>query len=169
MQLLVIRHGIAEDREHWAHGGHPDAERPLTDEGRRRMRRAAQGLRQVVPRLDVLASSPLVRARQSAELLSKVYDDQAVEELAQLSPEYAVDDLLPWLRHRGPGDVAAVIGHEPHLGFLIGWLLTGRHESFVELKKGAACLLEFDDPPAAGDATLRWALAPAHLRGLRRE
>jgi phosphohistidine phosphatase len=167
MQLLVIRHAIAEDREHWAHGGHPDGERPLTEAGRRKMRRAARGLREVVPRIDVLASSPLVRARETAELVSRAYHDLPVEELAQLSPEFAVDDLLPWLRHRDAGEVVAVVGHEPQLGFLVGWLLTGRHESFVELKKGAACLLELDDPPAPGDATLRWALAPGQLRALR--
>jgi len=62
----------------------------------------------------------------------------------------------------------AVVGHEPYLAFLAGWLLTGRHESFVELKKGGACLLEFDDPPAAGNATLVWSIAPAQLRTLRK-
>jgi phosphohistidine phosphatase len=167
MQLLVIRHAIAEDREEWAHGGHPDGERPLTDRGRRRMRRAAEGLRKVLPRLDILATSPLTRAVQTAELLEREYHGLKVETLPQLAPDHAVEDLVPWLRQQDDDAVAAVVGHEPHLGFLIGWLLTGRHESFVTLKKGAACLLDFDDPPGAANATLSWALAPAHLRGLR--
>jgi phosphohistidine phosphatase len=166
MQLLVIRHAIAEDRERWAHGGSPDAERPLTDDGRRRMRRAAEGLRKVVEKLDFLATSPLVRAVETAEIIAKEYGTD-IETVAQLAPEHAPDDLLPWLRQQPEEAVVAVVGHDPHLGFLVGWLLTGRHESFVELKKGSACLLSFDDPPAPGNATLRWALAPAHLRGLR--
>jgi phosphohistidine phosphatase len=166
MQLLVIRHAIAEDRDQWAQHGHPDAERPLTDRGRRRMRRAAAGLRTVVPQVDVLAASPLARAVETAELVAREYDAE-VQQVPQLAPEHPVDDLLPWLRRFDPGAVVAVVGHEPHLGFLVGWLLTARHESFVELKKGAACLLEFDDPPAPGDATLRWALAPSQLRALR--
>lgn len=168
MELLVIRHAIAEDREQWAHSGRPDAERPLIDRGRRRMRRAARGLARVVPRIDVLAGSPLVRAQQTAEVLARAFGGVAVETVPQLSPEHPVDDLLPWLRAQEADATVAVVGHDPHLGFLVGWLLTGRHESFVELRKGAACLLAFDDPPAAGEALLRWALTPRQLRSLRR-
>ena len=168
MQLLVIRHAVAEDRDHWAFSGHPDAERPLTGDGKRRMKRGAAGLRGVVPRLDTLATSPLVRARDTAAIVAREYGGMEVETLPELAPERGADDLLPWLRNRAPDDCVAIVGHEPGLGFLVGWLLTGRHETFVELKKGAACLLEFDDPPAAGNATLVWALAPAHLRKLER-
>jgi phosphohistidine phosphatase len=166
MQLLVIRHAIAEDREQWAQRGRSDAERPLTDRGRRRMRRGVEGLLALVPKLDAIATSPLTRASQTAELVSRGYDGPDPETLPQLSPDHPVEDLLPWLRQRPADEVVAVIGHEPHLGFLVGWLLTGRHESFLELKKGAACLLGFDDPPEAASATLRWALTPAQLREL---
>jgi phosphohistidine phosphatase len=166
MDLLIIRHGIAEDRDHWAHTGRPDAERPLTEEGRRRMRRAARGLRQLVGSVDVLAASPLARAAETAEILARQLG-RGVETVPQLAPEHPVDDLLPWLRGQDDEALVAVVGHEPHLGFLAGWLLTGRHESFVALKKGGACLLEFDDPPGAGEGVLRWLLAPGQLRALR--
>jgi phosphohistidine phosphatase len=166
MQLLVIRHAIAEERDDWAFTGRPDSERPLTREGRRKMKKGAAALRALVPRLDSLASSPLERAADTAAIVAREYDDMEVELLPELSPQRVADDLLPWLRSRDPGACVAVVGHEPGLGCLVGWLLTGRHESFVELKKGAACLLEFDDPPAAGNATLVWALAPGQLRKL---
>ena len=168
MQLLIIRHAIAEEREDWDYTGRPDSERPLTSDGRRRMKRGAAGLHTLVPRLDSLASSPLERARDTAGIVAREYGMVEVEILAELAPDRVADDLLPWLRSRDPDGCAAVVGHEPALGGLVGWLLTGRHESFVELKKGAACLLEFDDPPAAGNATLLWALAPGHLRRLER-
>jgi phosphohistidine phosphatase len=166
MKLLVIRHAIAEDRDAWAFAGKPDGERPLTEEGRKKMRRAAAGLKELVPSLDAIATSPLVRARQTADLVGREYDGAEIVELPQLTPDATVDDLLPWLSERGAEEAVAVVGHEPGLGFLVGWLLTGRHESFVELKKGAACLLDFDDPPAPGNAVLVWALAPRHLRDL---
>lgn len=166
MQLLVIRHAIAEDRDHWSFSGRPDGERPLTQDGKKRMRRSAAGLHGLVPRIDTLASSPLVRAQETAAIVAREYGGMTVETVAELAPERGADDLLPWLRGHGPDACVAVVGHEPGLGFLVGWLLTGRHETFVELKKGAACLLEFDDPPAAGNATLLWALAPGHLRKL---
>ena len=127
MKLLVIRHAIAEDRDAWAFAGKPDAERPLTDDGRKRMRRAAAGLRETVPSLDVIATSPLARARQTAEIVGREYDSAEIVDLPQLAPDATVDDLLPWLVERGAEDTVAVVGHEPGLGFLVGWLLTGRH------------------------------------------
>jgi phosphohistidine phosphatase len=169
MRLLVIRHAIAEDRDEWAFSGKPDAERPLTRDGRDRMRRAASGIALEAPRLDLIATSPLVRAVQTAEIVADEYDGKELTVVGELSPECAPETLLPWLRSHEPDTTIAVVGHEPHLGFLVGWLLTGRHESFVELKKGAAVLLEFDDPPAAGNATLLWALQPGQLRRLRKK
>ncbi|HEX2209538.1 MAG TPA: histidine phosphatase family protein [Longimicrobium sp.] len=166
MKLLVIRHGVAEDRDSFAATGQPDGQRPLTDDGRKKMRAAARGLHRVMPRLRVLASSRLVRAAQTAEIVSKVYGGMDVVTLEELSPERRPDELLGWLRSHELGDTVAVIGHEPHLGFLVGWLLTARNDSFVELKKGGAVLLEFDDPPAGGNAVLLWSLPPRHLRWL---
>jgi phosphohistidine phosphatase len=168
MRLLVVRHGLAGDREEFAFTGRPDSERPLTKEGRVKMRRTAAGLAKTLPELDLVATSPLVRAVQTAEVVADAFGGMELTIVDELSPERAPDDLLPWLRSHDPGNVIAVVGHEPHLGFLVGWLLTGRHESFVELKKGAACLLEFDDPPAAGGATLLWSLQPGQLRDLRK-
>lgn len=170
MRLLVIRHAIAEDREAFAFTGQPDSERPLTREGRTKMRRAAGGIASLVPNLETLATSPLVRAMQTAAIVADEYGGDLEPVLVgELSPEYPPDDLLPWLRSVDHDATVAVVGHEPHLGFLVGWLLTGRHESFVELKKGAACFLEFDDPPAPGNGTLLWSLAPGHLRSLRKK
>jgi phosphohistidine phosphatase len=167
MKLLVVRHAVALEREEFAATGKPDDLRPLTDRGRRKMRRAARGLRRLVPHLDVLATSPLTRAAQTADLLSEAFHGIQVTPVDELAPDTPPDALVPWLRTLKPSDVAAVVGHEPHLGFLLGWLLTGRHASFIELRKGGACLLEFEDPPAAGGATLLWALPPKQLRGLR--
>ncbi|MBW3570309.1 MAG: phosphohistidine phosphatase SixA [Gemmatimonadetes bacterium] len=166
MKLLVIRHGVAEDREAFAATGQPDTMRPLTDRGRKRMRRGARGLKRVVPKLTVLATSRLVRAAQTADIVSKAYGRMDVATLEELSPERRPDELLAWLRSHQLGDTVAVIGHEPHLGFLVGWLLTGRNDSFVEMKKGGAVLLEFDDPPSGGNAVLAWSIPPRQLRWL---
>jgi phosphohistidine phosphatase len=166
MKLLVVRHGPAGDRTEFAATGKPDDLRPLTDAGRKKVRRAARGLRALVGAVDVLAASPLTRARETAEILAGRLGGVEVATVTELSPETQPDALVPWLRAQDQGATVAVVGHEPHLGFLVGWLLTGRHASFVELKKGGACLLEFDDPPSAGGAVLVWAMAPRHLRAL---
>lgn len=167
MELLVIRHAIAEDRETFQQKGKPDAERPLTERGRRRMRSAARGLATLVPGIDVLATSPYARAVETAEIVSRAFRDAAPTPMTVdlLTPEGSFEALLTWLGEE-PADRTAIVGHEPHLSGFISWLLTGRHGSFVELKKGAASLLQLPPRGPAGSAFLRWALTPGQLRAL---
>lgn len=164
MNFLVIRHAIAEDREAWALTGVPDEQRPLTDEGRKKMKRAVRGLERVVERIDVLATSPWVRAVQTAEIVARRYDDVPLAQIDQLLPDRQHPDFLDWLKRLDQTEVVAVVGHEPHLSELISWLLTARVEPLLELKKGAACMLSFPQAPEAGKAKLVWLLTPAQLR-----
>jgi phosphohistidine phosphatase len=172
MNLLVIRHAIAEDKEAFAASGRTDDQRPLTEAGRSKMRRAAEGLRATCPRVAVLASSPLVRARETADIVAPAFRVARVEIVEALRPDRPYDDLVGWLRRRVPPNgeeedfTVAVVGHEPHLSGLVTWLMTTRMESRIELKKGGACLLHFERLPAAGDAILRWALTPSQLRAI---
>ncbi len=164
MQLLIIRHAIAEDREEYAASGKDDALRPLTREGRVKMRQAAKGLRQLVKQLDVLATSPLARAVQTAEIVAAEYGISKPVTVPALAPGQPPDATAAWLRTlEHPGTVVAV-GHEPDLGILVGWLVAGKGRSVIALKKGAACLVEIAAAPAAGQATLLWALTPGQLR-----
>lgn len=166
MNLLVIRHGIAEDRDEWAETGEPDERRPLTKKGRRRMRRVARGLHRIVPDLDLLATSPLTRAVQTAEIVGKRYGELAVVVVNDLQPERPFPALLEWLRRLDDVDVAAVVGHEPHLSGLVSWLIANNQSSLIELKKGAACMLNFPQQLDAGAARLVWSLSPAQLRAI---
>ena len=170
MNLLVIRHTIAEDKEAFAKTGRNDDLRPLTDAGRSKMRRGAQGLRAVVGRAAILASSPLVRARETAEIVAPTLGIARVEIVEALRPDRSYDEMVKWLRSRdAPNDddrIVAVVGHEPHLSGLVTWLMTGSDESRLELKKGGACLLRFDGDPGKARGTLRWLLTPAQLRDL---
>ena len=172
MNLLVIRHAIAEDKEAFAATGRSDDQRPLTKEGRSKMHRAAAGLRSTCPRVAALASSPLVRARETADIVAPVFRVARVEIIEALRPEQPFEDLAAWLGQRvspngDDGDVTiAIVGHEPHLSGLVTWFMTSGTESRIELKKGGACLLRFADAVAAGAAVLRWALTPAQLRSL---
>ena len=167
VRLLVVRHAIAEDADAWAEGGKNDADRPLTKDGRRKMREAAAGLRREVPRIDVLASSSLVRAVETAEVIAEAYGDGVeVVRVGGLVPSKPVNAVLHWLQSQAKEATVCVVGHEPHLGVVISWLLTGLQESFVPMKKGAACLLEFERDVKPGRAKLLWLLKPSQLRDL---
>ena len=165
MQLLVVRHGIAEDRETWA--PRDDALRPLTEDGKKKMKEAAKGLHALVPRLDLLASSPLTRAMQTATILSKVYDKGQPAKTDALTPGQHPPAFAAWLRTQAAQKTVAVVGHEPGLGAIVSWLTAGIERSFLELGKGGACLLDLGEHIDGGEAMLLWVLRPSHLRKLR--
>jgi len=159
MQLLVIRHGIAEDGN-----GKDDAQRELTEEGKLKMKNGAAGLREIVESIDVIAASPLVRAQQTADILAKVYGGQRVVTVKALMPGSEPTELLYWLEELESVEVAAIVGHEPHLGTLVTWFMTGARNSRVEMSKGGVALLEFESRIREGSATLRWLMTGSQLR-----
>jgi phosphohistidine phosphatase len=162
MDLLVIRHGQAEPRADA--GG--DAARRLTDDGRKKLRRSARGLRKLVPELGALASSPLVRAVETAEIVAEAYGGLAIEQTSALEPDGDPKQLGEWLAGQR-AETLAIVGHEPLLSHAVTWFLSGLRSSFVELKTGGSCLLHFPDEIGPGRAVLIWALPPRPLRKLR--
>ena len=165
MKLLVIRHGPAGDREEWERTGKDDRLRPLTPKGKKEVRKAAAGLVRLVPSLDLIATSPWTRAAQTAEIVNREYGVD-LEEVEELTSDNGPEGLRPWLEQQVNRETVAVVGHEPHLGLLVGYLLSGRSASFVDLKKGGACLLEMDNPSELGSGCLEWLMTDRELRRL---
>ena len=166
MELLIVRHAAAEAAEQ--ESGDDDAGRRLTPKGKCRMRRAVDGLTTVLPDVDAIASSPLVRALETARILASAYKVRKPVQLSALEPTGGREGVLAWLKDQGENDIVAVVGHEPNLGLLASWLLAAPLNHFVELKKGGACLLAWPDAPSPGNAWLKWALTPSQLRRLGR-
>jgi phosphohistidine phosphatase len=172
MKLLLIRHAIAEDFEEFARGGLADDLRPLTADGRRKMERGARGLAALLSGLDLVASSPLVRARQTAEIVAAAFGGPPLVETDTLVSGADPRRFLAWLAQRPTAGVVAAVGHQPHLGLLAARLVGAGRRPAVAVKKGSALCFELAPAPAAGaananaSATLLWALAPAHLRRL---
>ena len=166
MRLLVIRHAVAMDAEEFGKKGDTDDRRPLTEEGAKRMRKAAKGLKTLVKKIDDFGTSPYTRAVETAEIVSSVYKRDEAELCASLVPGIAFEDFEGWARHFADSKVLAVVGHEPHLGSLVTWLMSGGDQSRIQLKKGGACLLEFDSTPVHNSGTLLWLLTPKQLRSL---
>lgn len=165
MRLVLLRHAIAEEREDFARTGRDDSLRPLTDEGRKRMKQGARGLKRLVPDIDLLVTSPYTRAAQTAAVVDSVYGGLKEEEIDQLTPEAEPADFLRWLRKRSE-ETVAVVGHEPSISLILSFLLTGSERRIFAFRKGGACLVDFPDEVGAGTATLLWALTPGQLREL---
>lgn len=166
MDLLVVRHGIAEDTTEWEREGRADAARPLTADGAKKMRQAAKGLRTQVPRVDVIGTSPLTRAVETADILAGVYGGPKPVEVPVLAPGEDPAAVAAWLATVGTREAVAIVGHEPGLSTAVTWLVSGKEERMLELKKGGACLVALGQRIARGEALLRWLLTAGHLRKL---
>jgi phosphohistidine phosphatase len=164
MKLVIIRHGPAGDRAEWESEGRDDRLRPLTSEGKKEMRRVAKGLATLLSRIDVLATSPLVRAVQTAEIVASQYECDTVT-VEVLAPGHDPEQVVKWLRSQR-GETVAIVGHEPDLSTLTCYLLAGQRSSFLALKKSGATLLELSEPAAPGKATQEWLLIPRVLKQL---
>jgi phosphohistidine phosphatase len=164
LEVIVVRHAIAfeRNRRRW-----PDDElRPLRPAGKRRFRKAALGLRKWSPRVDAVLSSPFVRTRQTAELLTKFAGWPAAIECSALVPGTPPARLVARLRKMRDQRVA-VVGHEPHLSTFISACLTKRLKIDLKLRKGGVAHLTFGKSVAAGSGTLAAFLPPRVLRAIR--
>lgn len=154
-ELLLLRHGIAEERG----GGQPDAQRALTLAGRARTRLVLDRLRRLDLGCDLLLTSPLVRARETAALALEAGLAPELRDLDALAPDGdarpALEDLLttPWRR-------LGMVGHEPDLSLLASRLLGDGHP-LLELRKAGVAVLRHDDD--GGGWILRLLLSPRIL------
>jgi phosphohistidine phosphatase len=161
VNVLVIRHGPAEEAEAWKSEGRDDTLRPLTRDGKKDMREAAFGMATLQPRVDLMATSPLVRAAQTGEILASEYKCK-VTVVSALVPEADPRATLEWIVQQQSDGTIALVGHEPHLTRLISYLLVVGGRVFLELKTGGACLLE-SPSPAPASFTLKWLMTRREL------
>ena len=157
MKLFFLRHGLAGDRSEWKGN---DASRPLTDEGVKKMKRAAATLDELDLKLDVIITSPLVRARQTAEIAaqklnlnSKLVKDQ------RLAPGFNVDHLRAVLLNHPGVNAVMLIGHEPDFSETISALVGGGR---IVCKKGGLALVELPDANSR-HGELVWLMPPKVL------
>ena len=164
MVLVFVRHGPAggADAARWP----DDRDRPLTPKGIARTRRALKGLARLVPHADRIWTSPLVRARETAELAHRAWTaPPSVETVDELAPGgRALPLLREWIR-RAPEETLLVVGHEPDLSALAA-TLAGLRAGGIELKKAGACGLTIEPGMGPGAATLAFLLPPRALRAM---
>jgi phosphohistidine phosphatase len=162
MEIYILRHGIAVERG--TRGYKKDSDRPLTKEGEEKMLEIAKTLLEMDLKFDLILSSPLVRAQQTAAIVA----DELGEEVTYsdfLSPGADARELIAELNDEKPQQVL-LVGHEPDLSQLISLLISGGGNAAIELKKGGLCKLTSEKLTFGQCATLNWLLTPKQLRSM---
>jgi phosphohistidine phosphatase len=161
MKALLIRHAAAVPR---GTPGVLDDERPLTSSGKVRFRAAARGLARILPRPDVLLTSPLPRAQETAEIVGEAFKRLEPGIAAALSDQ-SIDRVVAALKTHADDATVALVGHEPMLGALLARMLGATQAERLAFKKGGAALVDLPDGPAT-QGRLIWFLHPRVLRTL---
>jgi phosphohistidine phosphatase len=162
LELYLIRHGIAADRgEEWP----DDSKRPLTSQGIAKLKKEARGLVAIDVSFDQIVTSPLVRTRQTADLIAEALKSKpAVATSDALAPAGTPAAVIEEIAKHVRKARVALVGHEPNLGELAAQLIRSRTP--LEFKKGGICRIDFDVLPPKGAGALRWFLTPRMLRKL---
>lgn len=152
MHLYLIRHADAVPLGE--QGIESDEQRPLTPHGEEQCQALAQALKRLGVRLDALLTSPLVRARQTAERLGA----GRAKECRPLSPGGKKRQILEQVRE-SKGDAVGLVGHNPDLSEMVGWFV-GDKGAGIELDKSGVACIAFDGKPAKGGGVLVWLCTP---------
>jgi phosphohistidine phosphatase len=164
VRLYIVRHGIAVP-----HGtpGVEEDDRPLTQEGIKKTRQAAEGLQAIKCFPEIILSSPLPRAKQTAEIVLETLGKHVpIMLIDALSPKGSRQELYMEIRQRQNSESLMLVGHQPSLGEIAGDIAWGSPEHYLELKKGGACALEIEAVIPKPRGTLLWLLPPSILRDL---
>jgi phosphohistidine phosphatase len=163
MNLYILRHAIAV--EPGTPGYENDADRPLTPDGERKLRRIARGMRRLDLDFDLILSSPFVRARQTAEGVAKVLKlKEKLQFTDTLTPGGNTQQLIELLQRYQPvAENVVLVGHEPYLSGLVSLLVAGAEGFSVVMKKGGLCKLLVDQIKHGRCASIGWLLTPRQL------
>ena len=165
MTLYLMRHAEAgsQDARRWP----DDRLRPVSSRGHREHAAMARALKRMGVRFDRLLTSPLVRARETAEITAKAYGRRIrLEETDALGDEARLKDLLKVLRHLPRSASVVAVGHEPFLSKAVGALVSPDGRAHVEMKKSGVAALEFEGRPKRGGGTLLFHLRPREVIAL---
>jgi phosphohistidine phosphatase len=163
MLVSLLRHAIAVER---GTASFPNDDRPLTEEGRKKMLRGAKGIVRVVPLPDLILTSPLQRARDTAVIVAQAFErPDLVTETKHLLPSATEAGLWQEVRKLRSLEHCMFVGHEPHLSSLAESLLASQRLT-LEFKKGGLCLIKIPALPPRSAGSLVALLTPKHLRAL---
>jgi phosphohistidine phosphatase len=159
LELYLIRHGEAEERG----DDYPDdTKRPLTRKGMAKLRKQARALNALGIGFDRNLTSPLVRTRQTAEILAQgLKPTPPLESIAALAPEGAPAAVIDAVGQHAKKGRVALVGHEPNLGELAAHLVGAGAP--IPFKKGAICRIDFEKFPPVEAGELKWFVTPKML------
>ncbi len=163
MEIYLVRHGDAEPAD--APGVACDADRALTPGGKKDLLKIISGLRKVVEPPDIILTSPLVRARETAEIVRSIFDlsKSTIQVENDLGAGASPNTIIQVARKTSKKRVF-LVGHEPDFSHCVAWMASGQAGEGVVMKKGGIARIDIDEKKSG----LVWLLPPKVAKALDR-
>src|SRR5581483_4594967 len=159
MNIYVLRHGIAMEKEDW---DGDDSKRPLTREGEKQLEKISKTMKKLDLRLDLILSSPFERAKKTAEIVAENLGLKKVLKFSgELTPEGDPEALIAEISKLKPEN-PVLVGHEPYLSKFISQLVSDG-EMEMDFKKAGLCKLRAEQLNFGRCAQLCWLLTPKQM------
>ena len=163
MDLYILRHGKAEP---YGQEYPSDHLRPLMEKGKKRTKRSVKGMKAVDVNVDLIVSSPILRARQTAEIVHKGLGLAEPIEFSDALASGSVTGVMSAVQAYYSYDGVMLVGHEPTLSELISTMSSGMYHVAFDLKPGGLCKLRVDTTRVAQAATIEWFVTPKLLAAM---
>ena len=162
MRLYLLRHADADAASHWT-----DADRPLSPAGKEEAETIAEAIRAMKLSFNAVFSSPLVRARQTAEIAVRYLPPVAIQPLEQLRPGSDPQSLFRELQSLPRDTHALLVSHEPFVSRCIGRLISAESEPNISIKKASLTCVEVGSPVQRGAGVLLWMITNENFRAIK--
>ena len=163
MRLYLVRHGVAVD--HLGGAITRDSERPLTEEGISEMRVVATALTKMNVKPDLILASPLVRTKQTAQIIADAFGMQ-ITLCDALAPAGSANLIFKTVAKHESANQVFLVGHEPDMGMLLNKLLWAGPECELPFKKGTIARVDVSDMPPTSPGALKWYMPPKVFNSL---
>lgn len=166
MKLYLTRHGVPIDRV----GGAilSDSQRPLADEGKKETVLVAQALKKINVKPDLVVSSPLIRAKQTADILQEILGGQS-QVTESLCPGCTAGEVYKFLKKFPDADEIFLVGHEPDMGQIAGNMLGANVHFQMPFKRTGVCRIDVADVPPTIPGVLKWFIHPGIVQAFSDE
>lgn len=166
MKLILFRHGLALDRQESLAMKMADSLRPLVLRGRERTLKMGKALKKMDLPIDLIVTSPFVRAQETAQILFEFCKVAEIHECTELVPSAPPMAFAQWLKNTAKRATCVLaVGHDPQLSIFASWAIAGTTTSMIDLKKSGMICLEIEsfEDLSAKSAILKWVVQPKNI------
>jgi phosphohistidine phosphatase len=169
VNLIFVRHALAQDRKAFAKKGLPDSRRPLVRQGEKDMGKIARVLKSLTGPVDLILTSPYLRTQQTAKIIAKRYPHTKYVVDKAFAADSDAKTAIASIKKYSKLNKVVIVGHEPNLSQLLSLYLTTKSPASFYMSKGGFAIIQFSHRVAPRRGQLKCFLSAKNALKIARE